>query len=378
MADYGPLRKPEDEEEDTIAQLEALAPRRGVSRVQSFDRARQSDNQAQLGSDLVGNIHAAFTGGKVQARPLASSADATLTRTKLAHEDEEDDPSSPSAVMARDMFKRALPEVASQMGKQFELMSPRYMKANFPFFQQQLLDIRGQRKATLELEQARKKEEQRLKERGEDQTRHDSEEQRRYANSRSVAEITAGRKRQEVEEAETRKRDDERRKASVLNYDIAPDAYPTQDDAKKLKAAGVAAEKMRGYAKDLRGLLQAHGPTPVGPVAEQMNQLQTAMQLEAKNIADLGALSGPDMGLMQQLAGTNPGSFFGTASAMTGATDPIAALDGLVKWTDGTVASTAKVLGYVPRRAAPDAPAPGMKWQTNQKTGERRQVPIGK
>lgn len=178
---------------------------------------------------------------------------------------------------------------------------------------------------------------------------------------------------------------EQRRQATVPGMEIDQNAEPTQDDAKKLKTSLAAAARMGNYVKELRDLHSKHGTEYGGPVGTRMGQLSTAIKLEGKNIGELGAISGPDLGLIEQLAGADPSSLGANAKALVGVDNTQTALNGLEKWVGDTVAGNAQALGYHKKGAAGpggdfslggqgETPA-GQKWQVNRKTGERRLVP---
>jgi hypothetical protein len=148
--------------------------------------------------------------------------------------------------------------------------------------------------------------------------------------------------------------EEERKKVSVPGYEIDPEAAPTADDAKKLKASVASAQKVRKLVQELRRLHTGTKEKPgvgtelFGPDAERMGQLSTAIQLEAKNIAELGALSGPDMDLMKRLSGADPSSFGANLKGAFGSDNTATSLKGLEDWVDGTVTATAGAGGYRP------------------------------
>lgn len=150
----------------------------------------------------------------------------------------------------------------------------------------------------------------------------------------------------------------EQRQAAVTGLDVTPGANPTPDDAKKMKDALITSEKMRGYITELRGLHGEYGAEIFGANATRMKQLEKAIQVEAKNIAALGALSGSDQQLMEDLAGLN------TTSVLTkfGPDHTERALKGLESWVGNSVHANKKTLGYQDRPAA--APAPDIDLQT--------------
>jgi len=152
----------------------------------------------------------------------------------------------------------------------------------------------------------------------------------------------------------------------VPGYEFAPGAAPSPDDAKKVKASLASADRLQGDMAELRDLYQKHGTKLTGPVATRMRQLARSIELEAKTVAELGALTGPDLSLVRSLASSDPGSFEANVKSIVGLDETVAGLDGLEKWTKRAVASSLKVYGYVPATSgAPDIdlsrPPPGQK-----------------
>jgi hypothetical protein len=178
----------------------------------------------------------------------------------------------------------------------------------------------------------------------------ESRDDKRFQNELEQARIMAGQKTEE----RGAKIEEERKKVSVPGYEIDPEAAPTADDAKKLKASVASAQKVRKLVQELRRLHTGTKEKPgvgtelFGPDAERMGQLSTAIQLEAKNIAELGALSGPDMDLMKRLSGADPSSFGANLKGAFGSDNTATSLKGLEDWVDGTVTATAGAGGYRP------------------------------
>lgn len=136
----------------------------------------------------------------------------------------------------------------------------------------------------------------------------------------------------------------------IPGLEVEPGAAPTAEDAKKVKTAMVAAEKIRGLTGQLRALHQRNGTEYGGTAGTNMGQLATAIQIEAKTIAELGALSGPDQALMESLAGADPSTFWANAKAVFGVDNTQAALDQLEKWVGTQVGAVQRVYGYRPSR----------------------------
>ena len=149
--------------------------------------------------------------------------------------------------------------------------------------------------------------------------------------------------------------------ATVPGLEAAPGASPTAEDAKKVKATLDAANRLKPMVAQLRELHAKHGATMTGEAAQTMDSITTAIKLEAKTIAELGALSGPDMALMNQLAGMDPTSMMTKLKSTFGVDTTQQALQQLDKWVDTQVAAKKKTYGYQDKPAAPAKPAGGGK-----------------
>lgn len=101
-----------------------------------------------------------------------------------------------------------------------------------------------------------------------------TEKEKDRRNRTTNAGILAGQKAEERQAEEDRKVADDKRKASVQGFEILEDAYPTTDDAKKLKAALNSGSKIKKFTKELRELHTKHGTEAVGGVATRMKQLE--------------------------------------------------------------------------------------------------------
>jgi hypothetical protein len=148
-------------------------------------------------------------------------------------------------------------------------------------------------------------------------------------------------------------------------------AEPTADDAKKVKASIAAAERMGKYVSELRQLHKDYGTELTGSAATRMGQLSTAIQLEGKNIAELGALSGPDLGLMQALSGADPSSLGANAKSMVGIDNTQTALEGLDKWVGDTLSANMKTYGYE-KSSGQDSGGAGLTQQQRSRLEELR------
>ena len=134
-------------------------------------------------------------------------------------------------------------------------------------------------------------------------------------------------------------------------YEIAEEARPSAESRKKFAALVGSSEKMKGLTAQMRKAIA--GTTGVSrtldpKVVTGLQQLATQVQIEAKNVAGLGALSGPDMGLMNRLA-ADP------TSVITNLTvDLPKMLDQLDAWGSTQVAGESKATG-IRKKASADA-----------------------
>lgn len=162
----------------------------------------------------------------------------------------------------------------------------------------------------------------------------------------------------EAEAAEREARRTEKRgESSVYGLEIAPGATPTPDDAKMVKSIRAAANTMKSFTGDFYSLYRKDGGKLTGPNGTAMKQLLTSIQLEAKDVAGLGALSGPDQGLMEKLAGSNPTTIVGILRDEFGVDDVGAAVQQLERWVDTKVNGRVRAYGYqFPTASSPRAP----------------------
>lgn len=186
--------------------------------------------------------------------------------------------------------------------------------------------------------------------RKEDRAWQEGRDAKRFANEREVATIAAGNKARQEREARTRG-------TVIPGLEVAPGAEPTADDAKKVKASMAARERMLANVAELKGLYEKHGTELVGPVASRMKQLSTAIKLEGKTLAELGALSGPDEALMNAIAGDDPTSARAAIKGLFGLDSTAQDLEGVKTWTDRQADANLKTYGYQPDVDL-DAPEP--------------------
>ncbi len=157
------------------------------------------------------------------------------------------------------------------------------------------------------------------------------------------------------EKAEAKKRDKSKAgpagapKGFPAGWELEGTTKPTPKQGQDFEELVFSAEKMRGMTGPMRDLLKQAGATGramPGPMKSRLQQLATEIMIEGKEVAKLGALSGPDMGLMKSIA-ADPTEAASMVKDMPGL------LDGLEQWADNSVSAKAKSLGA--RRAGAGA-----------------------
>lgn len=144
-------------------------------------------------------------------------------------------------------------------------------------------------------------------------------------------------------------------------FELVPGANPGKDSRKKFTALVTSQQKLKGLTAQMRAESQgadAADKMLPGAKRDRLNQLATQIGIEAKNVAELGALSGPDMDLMNAMV-KNP------TSAWNLLADTGANMDGLDKWADESVMAGGKSYGI---RKAGGAGAAGGKIRVRRKS----------
>lgn len=149
------------------------------------------------------------------------------------------------------------------------------------------------------------------------------------------------------------KRTEKLQEASIPGLEITPGAHPTADDAKKLKAAMTSQKNIETEGDKLGAIHRAKGTELFGADANAMDQALVAMKTEAKNVMELGALSGPDLELVNQIAGMDPTSFGANLKGMFGVDNTQDALKAFRQWAKDRVNNSMSTMGY--RRVGGDA-----------------------
>jgi hypothetical protein len=163
----------------------------------------------------------------------------------------------------------------------------------------------------------------------------------------------------------------------IPGLEVAPGAAPTTADATAVKKSEAARKRLNALASELKDLHAKHGTELVGPAARRMEQLTTAMELEAKTIGELGALTGPDLDLVRSLTQVNPTSLGANLKALVGLDGTQEALSGVEDWANNMANANREAYGYQPRSGQP-APSPqtqGDMVPMLDPQGRRRMVP---
>lgn len=128
-------------------------------------------------------------------------------------------------------------------------------------------------------------------------------------------------------------------------HEVVPGAQPSPDSRKKYTALVASQQKMKELTAAMRAELAGAGPMDrmmPGEKRRRLQQLATQLKIEGKNVAELGALSGPDMSLMDAMV-TDPttvGSLFGGNLSSN--------LAGMDAWADSAIRAGSKTYGIRP------------------------------
>lgn len=136
-------------------------------------------------------------------------------------------------------------------------------------------------------------------------------------------------------------------------YEVSSGAHPSAESRKKFAALVTSGEKMKGLTQQMREAME--GTSSFSRVMDpgtrsKLKQIATQMQIEAKNVAELGALSGPDQKLMEAMA-ADPTGFWNNLTI-----DFPTMLGQLDKWSENTIAAGSHGTGIVKSGAVSGAP----------------------
>lgn len=112
------------------------------------------------------------------------------------------------------------------------------------------------------------------------------------------------------EEQEKRKR---REQAKVRGFDVSEDITPSSKDAEEVKKQSAATEQIKATVKRIKDLVEKNQGTKIipGESKDALSREYTNLKLQMKEAANLGALTGPDVALMEQMA-PDPTSIYST------------------------------------------------------------------
>ncbi len=143
-------------------------------------------------------------------------------------------------------------------------------------------------------------------------------------------------------------------------FEVDAGANPGKETRRDFSKLVTTAERMKGLTAQMREALKGtSGASRVldPSVRTRLQQLSTQIQIEAKDVAGLGALSGPDMGLMQQMA-SDPTSIMANLTV-----DMPTMLGQLDKWAENSVSAKSNGTG-IRRKGGAKAAATGAETKT--------------
>lgn len=95
-------------------------------------------------------------------------------------------------------------------------------------------------------------------------------------------------------------------KITVPGYDIAPGASPTPADANIMKVSVQAKKSLDTLIKEFSNMIDKYGAETKGsPEAILMDQKQAQINMQLKNLEDLGALQAPDIEILRDMVGSS-------------------------------------------------------------------------
>lgn len=97
-------------------------------------------------------------------------------------------------------------------------------------------------------------------------------------------------------------------KVTIPGFDIAPGAVPTPEDAQKLKTVAQAKSQLDKLIGDYSEMIDAYGFEVEGSQdAKKIQQKEAQIQLQMKNLEELGALQAPDLAVLTRMMGSPVG-----------------------------------------------------------------------
>lgn len=141
-------------------------------------------------------------------------------------------------------------------------------------------------------------------------------------------------------------------KGFPAGWELVGKTRPTSKQGEDFEKLVFSDAKMRGLTSQMKDLLKNGSLARIVPgTAEyaRVKQLATEIKIEGKNIAELGALSGPDTALMEAISG-DPSAIRSMAQDLPGL------LDGLSNWGANSVKAKSVSLGARKTGSAGQAP----------------------
>ncbi len=283
------------------------------------------------------------------AKSAAAGRDGLEHKLKAAEGLEDNDPDSDASMLDQELIGKIAPGLAVQI----KGMSSAQIRRTYPMLKEALDQNQARSKASAEdtrrLREAKEKRAQQLTDEASRRQYQSGENDKTRQANITAAGVKAN--------AEADKVARESVEGLPVGVELVPGAHPTKEQRQKYAAAEVSREAMRSYISNMRALHKTYGTELTGTGAKLMKQELTKMKLDAKNIAELGALSGPDEALVQSIIAADPTSFMANAKAVFGTDDTGVLLNSLEKWLDDKVGAAAKSYG-VRKKATTNALSP--------------------
>lgn len=373
MPTFRPISAPAGATAAPKSTADAPASKR-LPRDTEFDAAMAAERENELGAGLAragAMASAALTHRKFDAsdwdaleksgmspvQQLMASRAASAEKAKAAHAASMADPNSPESIRMRATIKAALPNVPD------DVLAGISAADSGDIFTK----LMGGAKLAAESEAhrlSRQESAERFKNAQEEHKADNARQERQFL--MQLAETRAGRAdnhavqimlaQMAAKERAAKEAEDKAKGTVIPGLEVAPGAQPTQDDAKKVKESVAARSRMNSQVDELMNLYKQHGTEMVGPVAVRMKQLMTGIKLEGKNLAGLGALSGPDEALMDAISGADPTSLSSNVKDVFGLDTTKQALEGVKTWANSQAEGNMNAYGYRPKAGVQPKP----------------------
>lgn len=162
-----------------------------------------------------------------------------------------------------------------------------------------------------------------------------------------LAGVTAQRDEIKEKRSADRKKAEELSKVQVQGYEVQPGAIPSADDSKKLKESILLKQDIDDKLNQLEGLYNKYGTELGGVAADQMQLITSSLLVNYNKLAELGALSGPDLGILEGIV-PSPASVGSNLKASVGMDSTRDKIRLLRKETNDRLKARESVLGYTP------------------------------